>query len=119
MRGNAEAHELIAPGSLPDVLELLAAAPGQWTPIAGGTELMVAHAAGRLSAGKLVSLWGIPDLRFIEATPQRCRRLVQAPRFPTCAATPRLRRSSRCWTKQPVGLAPSPTRLAQRLAATW
>lgn len=68
MRGNAEAHELIAPGSLPDVLEMLAAAPGQWTPIAGGTELMVAHAAGRLSASKLISLWGIPELRFVEAT---------------------------------------------------
>ncbi len=70
MRGNAEAHELIAPGSLPAVLELLAGAPGQWTPIAGGTELMVAHAAGTLGAGKLVSLWGIPDLRFIELTAQ-------------------------------------------------
>lgn len=68
MRGNAEAHELIAPGSLPDVLKMLAAAPGQWTPIAGGTELMVAHAAGRLSASKLISLWGIPELRFVEAT---------------------------------------------------
>jgi CO/xanthine dehydrogenase FAD-binding subunit len=66
MRGNAEAHQLIAPGSLAGVLELLAAAPGEWTPIAGGTELMVAHAAGRLGAGKLVSLWGIADLRFIE-----------------------------------------------------
>ena len=29
---------------------------------------MVAHAAGRLTAPKLVSLWGIPDLRFIRAT---------------------------------------------------
>lgn len=66
MRGNAEAHELIAPGSLNAVLHLLAEAPGTWTPIAGGTELMVAHAAGRLSAKKLLSLWGIPDLRFIE-----------------------------------------------------
>jgi CO/xanthine dehydrogenase FAD-binding subunit len=44
MRGNPEAHEMIAPGSLAAVLELLAAAPGEWTPIAGGTELMVAHA---------------------------------------------------------------------------
>jgi CO/xanthine dehydrogenase FAD-binding subunit len=70
MRGNAEAHELIAPGSLAAVLELLAAAPGEWTPIAGGTELMVAHAAGRLSVKKLVSLWGISDLRFIETTPE-------------------------------------------------
>jgi CO/xanthine dehydrogenase FAD-binding subunit len=69
MRGNPEAHELIAPGSLTAVLELLAAAPGEWTPIAGGTEIMVAHAAGRLGCGKLVSLWGIPDLRFIETAP--------------------------------------------------
>ena len=70
MRGNAEAHELIAPGSLAAVLDTLAAAPGEWTPIAGGTELMVAHAAGKLSAKKLISLWGIPDLRFVETTPQ-------------------------------------------------
>lgn len=59
---------MIAPGSLAAVLELLATAPGQWTPIAGGTELMVAHAAGRLDAQKLVSLWGIPELRFIKTS---------------------------------------------------
>jgi CO/xanthine dehydrogenase FAD-binding subunit len=70
MRGNAEAHQLIAPGSLAAVLELLASEPGAWTPIAGGTELMVAHAAGRLTAPRLVSLWGIPDLRFIRTTPE-------------------------------------------------
>jgi CO/xanthine dehydrogenase FAD-binding subunit len=58
---------MVAPGSLHAVLELLASAPGQWTPIAGGTELMVAHAAGRLAPAKLVSLWGIPELRFIHA----------------------------------------------------
>jgi CO/xanthine dehydrogenase FAD-binding subunit len=68
MRGDAEAHELVAPGSLAAVLELIAGAPGEWTPLAGGTELMVAHAAGRLPASRLVSLWGIPDLRFIAAT---------------------------------------------------
>jgi CO/xanthine dehydrogenase FAD-binding subunit len=67
MRGNSEAHELIAPGSLAAVLGLLAAEPGMWTPIAGGTELMVAHAAGRLNAPRLVSLWGIPELRFVRA----------------------------------------------------
>jgi CO/xanthine dehydrogenase FAD-binding subunit len=70
MRGDEEAHEFVAPGTLDAVLELMAGAPGKWTPIAGGTELMVAHAAGRLPASKLVSLWGIPDLRFIETTPQ-------------------------------------------------
>jgi CO/xanthine dehydrogenase FAD-binding subunit len=68
MRGNSQAHEMIAPGSLSAVLELMASAPGEWTPIAGGTELMVTHAAGRLSASKLVSLWGIPDLRFVTTT---------------------------------------------------
>lgn len=66
MRGNAEMHDLIAPGSLGAVLELLASEPGKWTPIAGGTELMVAFSAGRLNAPKLVNLWGIPDLRVIE-----------------------------------------------------
>ncbi len=71
MRGNAEAHAMIAPGSLPAVLELLATAPGEWTPIAGGTELMVAYAAGRLSPQKLVSLWGIEELRFIDARTDR------------------------------------------------
>ena len=70
MRGNAEAHELIAPGSLDAVLDMLASAPGEWTPIAGGTELMVAYAAGNLKAKRLVSLWGIPDLRFVRTTPQ-------------------------------------------------
>jgi CO/xanthine dehydrogenase FAD-binding subunit len=66
MRGNAAEHQLIAPGSLPAVLDLLAPAPGQWMPIAGGTELMVAFAAGRLSFPKLVSLWGVEELRFID-----------------------------------------------------
>jgi len=68
MRGSAEAHELIAPSSVAGVLELLAGEPGEWTPIAGGTEIMVAHAAGRLREKKLVNLWGLAELRFIEAS---------------------------------------------------
>lgn len=66
MRGDPEAHKLVAPGNLASVLALMAEEPGEWTPIAGGTELMVAHAAGRLEAKKLVSLWGVAELRFIE-----------------------------------------------------
>lgn len=66
MRGNAAQHELVAPGTLGAVLDLMASSPGQWTPIAGGTELMVLFAAGRLGAGKLVSLWDLKELRFIE-----------------------------------------------------
>lgn len=68
MRGDPHAHELIAPGSLAAVLDLLASMPGEWTPIAGGTEIMVAHAAGRLTAPRLVSLWGLSELRFIHFT---------------------------------------------------
>jgi CO/xanthine dehydrogenase FAD-binding subunit len=67
MRGDPAKHALVAQGSLSAVLDLLAAEPGIWTPIAGGTELMVAFSAGRLNAPKLVSLWGIADLRGIEA----------------------------------------------------
>jgi CO/xanthine dehydrogenase FAD-binding subunit len=70
MRGNAGLHDLVAPGTLGAVLDLLAAEPGAWTPIAGGTELMVAFSAGRLAAPKLVSLWGIPDLRAIDVSAQ-------------------------------------------------
>jgi CO/xanthine dehydrogenase FAD-binding subunit len=66
MRGSAEAHDLIAPGNLGAVLDLLASEPGKWTPIAGGTELMVAFSAGRLNAPRLVSLWGIRELNFVE-----------------------------------------------------
>jgi len=65
MRGDPQNLELIAAASLPEVLAHISAAPGSWTPIAGGTELMVAHAAGRLSAQKLISLWGLPELDFI------------------------------------------------------
>ena len=70
MRGDPAMHDLVAPGSLGAVLNLLAAEPGVWTPIAGGTELMVAFSAGRLNAQKLVSLWGISDLRSIETKPE-------------------------------------------------
>jgi CO/xanthine dehydrogenase FAD-binding subunit len=65
MRSNVSQYELVAPGSLDVVLALLAAEPGAWTPMAGGTELMVALGAGRLAQRKLVSLWGIDELRQI------------------------------------------------------
>jgi putative cofactor-binding repeat protein len=68
MRSNVCQYDLVAPGSLAAVLSTLADSPGEFTPIAGGTELMVALGAGRLSAKKLVSLWGIPELRFIEVS---------------------------------------------------
>jgi CO/xanthine dehydrogenase FAD-binding subunit len=63
MRSNVAEYELVAPGSLDAVLALLAAEPGAWMPMAGGTELMVALSAGRLEQRKLVNLWGIDELR--------------------------------------------------------
>ena len=69
MRSNISQYDLIAPGSLSSVLEILSRSSGEYTPIAGGTELMVALGAGRLAAKKLISLWGIQELRFIDVTP--------------------------------------------------
>jgi len=70
MRSRPSEYELVAPGKLSAVLELLACEPGAWLPIAGGTELMVQYGAGKLGARKLVSLWGLPELRRIERTAQ-------------------------------------------------
>ncbi len=69
MRSNITQFDLIAPKSLDAVLQILADSPDHYTPIAGGTELMVALGAGRLQPKKLVSLWNLEELRFIEATP--------------------------------------------------
>jgi CO/xanthine dehydrogenase FAD-binding subunit len=69
MRSNVAQYDLVAPNSLDAVLQILADSPDQYTPIAGGTELMVALGAGRLQAKKLVSLWNLEELRFIEVTP--------------------------------------------------
>jgi CO/xanthine dehydrogenase FAD-binding subunit len=69
MRSNVTQYDLIAPKSLDAVLQILADSPDHYTPIAGGTELMVALGAGRLQPKKLVSLWGLEELRFIEETP--------------------------------------------------
>jgi CO/xanthine dehydrogenase FAD-binding subunit len=68
MRSNVTQYEMLAPGSLDAVLQILADSPDHYTPIAGGTELMVALGAGRLQTKKLVSLWNLEELRFIEVT---------------------------------------------------
>ncbi|HXY50129.1 MAG TPA: xanthine dehydrogenase family protein subunit M [Terriglobales bacterium] len=68
MRSNPADYELVAPGSLQAVLWLLAEQPGEWLPIAGGTDVMVQYGAGKLPARKLVSLWNLPELRRIEVS---------------------------------------------------
>ena len=66
MRSDPADYELVAPGSLTAVVSLLADRPGEWLPIAGGTDVMVRYAAGMLPARKLVSLWNLPELRRID-----------------------------------------------------
>lgn len=68
MRSDAAAYALSAPPTLKDVLALLAAEPGAHTPMAGGTELMVAFNTGRLARRSLLSLAHLRELRFIDVT---------------------------------------------------
>jgi len=69
MRSDPANYQLVAPGSLQAVVSLLAEDPGAWMPIAGGTDVMVQYAAGKLPARKLVSIWNLPELRRIEVLP--------------------------------------------------
>src|ERR1700681_3871558 len=73
MRSDPAEYELIAPGKLLPILSLLAQEPGQWLPIAGGTDVMVQFAAGKLAARRLVSIWNLPELRGIEIASDEIR----------------------------------------------
>ena len=66
MRARPSDYELVIPHTLPAVLSLLAQEPGVWLPIAGGTDVMVQYAAGKLARRKLVSIWNLPELRRID-----------------------------------------------------
>jgi CO/xanthine dehydrogenase FAD-binding subunit len=69
MRSYVPAYELEAPRDLATALERMAREPGAWKPFAGGTDLMVLLEAGKLPHHKFLSIWGLPELRGIEATP--------------------------------------------------
>jgi CO/xanthine dehydrogenase FAD-binding subunit len=60
--------------SLPEALARLAEAPdpqlGAWQPLAGGTDLMVLLAAGKLAPGRYLDLWALLELRGIAVTPE-------------------------------------------------
>ncbi len=73
MRSNPAEYDLVVPGSLRAVVSLLNKEPGAWLPIAGGTDVMVQYAAGKLPAHKLVSIWNLPELRRIDVTPEEVR----------------------------------------------
>ncbi len=73
VRADPADYKLVSPGSLQAVLSLLSKEPAQWLPIAGGTDLMVLYAAGKLPNRKLVNLWNISELREMEVFPDRIR----------------------------------------------
>jgi len=68
VRSHPAEYELVSPGSLAGVLKLLQREPGEWLPIAGGTEVMVQLSAGRLAAHRLVNIWDVTELRQITET---------------------------------------------------
>src|SRR5215813_7539009 len=68
MRSFLPRYELRAPHDLGEVLELMAAHPGEWKPFAGGTDLMVLLEQGRLTHRKFLSVLRIPELHGIEIT---------------------------------------------------
>jgi CO/xanthine dehydrogenase FAD-binding subunit len=64
MRAYVPDYDLAAPSTLHEALGMVA---DQRRPIAGGTDLMVLFEAGKLPYRKLVSLWGLTELRGISA----------------------------------------------------
>jgi CO/xanthine dehydrogenase FAD-binding subunit len=69
MRSYVPGYELQEPRNLADALERMAREPGEWKPFAGGTDLMVLLEAGKLPHRKFLSIWKLPELRGITATP--------------------------------------------------
>ena len=67
MRGQPSLCEVLTPTSLDEALSLLAAHP-EARPLAGGTDLMVPFAAGRLPDRQFLNLWSLEELRGIVVT---------------------------------------------------
>ena len=68
MRAAISEYELRTPGTLAEALALLSEGPGEWKPIAGGTDLMVLLDAGRLECRRLVNLQRLGELKGIDET---------------------------------------------------
>jgi OHCU decarboxylase len=66
MRSNPAEFEMVAPADLTSALLLMTATSERWTPMAGGTDLMVQYAAGHLRARRLMSIARLPELRRID-----------------------------------------------------
>jgi CO/xanthine dehydrogenase FAD-binding subunit len=69
VRGNVPDCIVKVPATLREALETLAGEPGRWRPLAGGTDLMVPFAAGRLADTRFLSLQRLDSLRAIRTDP--------------------------------------------------
>ncbi len=70
MRGDVPSCQVTVPESLDEALDLLSREPGTWRPLAGGTDLMVPFAAGRLPDARFLSLHRLEALRALEPDPR-------------------------------------------------
>jgi CO/xanthine dehydrogenase FAD-binding subunit len=68
MRAYVPGYQLNTPASLADALTLLTNEPGVWKPFAGGTDLMVLLEAGKLPHHNYINIWGLHELRGIDAS---------------------------------------------------
>lgn len=68
MRSYLPDYDLTAAASLADALELMAKHPGEYRPLAGGTDLMVVLNAGHLPVSRFLDLSRCAELRGIQET---------------------------------------------------
>lgn len=68
MRANPAEYTCVKATSLADVLERLSSAPGYWKPLAGGTDLMVMFAAGKLAHKNFVDISHLSEIKKIDVT---------------------------------------------------
>jgi CO/xanthine dehydrogenase FAD-binding subunit len=68
MRSWLARYEMRTASSLDDALSALSDAPGEWTPFAGGTDLMVLLEAGKLPQRRFLDIWKLDELRGIAAS---------------------------------------------------
>jgi CO/xanthine dehydrogenase FAD-binding subunit len=67
MRGQPADCAVHTVDSLGEALAFRAGHP-DWIPLAGGTDVMVPFAAGKLPARRFLNLWGLPELQGLEVT---------------------------------------------------
>ena len=73
MRSDPAEYELVTVPSMEWAVAMLAGDPGQWLPVAGGTDVMVQYAAGALRQRRLLSIWNLPELRRIDVLQDELR----------------------------------------------